>query len=303
MSTQSNAQIIFNQQMELMKEGKIGSTGRVITVTVEKEGQKVQEKVNEPEPIHTYKEWQRLGFQVEKGQKAIAIFTIWNFAENKKAEDEDEAPSLMKNGYYYMKKAAFFKLSQVKKAGEDNAAAAPEVEPEQVKKAARKSDAQKSFDAIVKNASKEKFAAFKCGSFEGITYATEGHQLMKTTDTIEAPALEAFEADQYKKLFAANDFSKMEKAAFTLTAKEIREAIKTAKNGRRNAKVVYTTGHGVTLNANYLLNAVVATGATEYKYTDHKSPVVFENDKTFYMVLPINTRNMPELEEGCHVIG
>ena len=110
---QTNAQIIFNESLELMNNGILGTTGRKITISYEKNGEQVKETVNEPEPIHTYAEWKRLGFQVNKGQKAIASFTIWNFAENKKDPEEEEQPSLMKNGHYYMKKASFFKLSQV----------------------------------------------------------------------------------------------------------------------------------------------------------------------------------------------
>lgn len=305
MSTMSNAQIIFNESVELMKAGVIGTTGRTVTITVEKEGQKVKETIQEPEPIHTYKTWQRLGYQVEKGQKAIAMFTIWNFAENKKADDEEEneAPSLMKNGHYYMKKAAFFKGSQVKKAGEDKPAVVPEKEPEpapEVKKApakAKKPEAQKAFDYIVKSATKAGLYHIKSGTLEGVTYATDGHQLMKTNEAIEAPAIDAYDADFYKKI----KVDPQNVAALDLSAKDIRAGIKEAKAGRRNAKVVYSTGYGVVLNANYLLNAVVATGATEYRFSDHKSPVVFENESTFYMVLPINCPN--ELEKGFHVIG
>ena len=305
MSTMSNAEIIFNESVELMKAGVIGTTGRTVTITVEKEGQKVKEVIQEPEPIHTYKTWQRLGYQVEKGQKAIAMFTIWNFAENKKADDEEEneAPSLMKNGHYYMKKAAFFKGSQVKKAGEDKPAAVPEKEPEpapEVKKApakATKPEAQKAFDYIVKSATKAGMYHIKSGTLEGVTYATDGHQLMKTNEAIEAPAIDAYDADFYKKI----KVDPQNVAALDLSAKDIRAGIKEAKAGRRNAKVVYSTGYGVVLNANYLLNAVVATGATEYRFSDHKSPVVFENESTFYMVLPINCPN--ELEKGFHVIG
>jgi len=319
--SQSNAQIIFNESLDLMKEGKIGSTGRKIKITYEKNGENITEIVNEPEPIHTFATWKALGFYVKKGEKAIASFTIWNYTTGKKgeaaAEEAEQPEGLMKSGYYYMKKASFFKTSQVERAGDPAKEAAPEVkteaqpEPEPVKgpepekqpeaKKAAKSDTQKAYDQIVKNAAKEKFTAYKSGSYEGITYATEGHQLMKTTEAIEAPELEAYEADFFKRF--NYDIKTTNAAYLNMSAKEIREGIKAAKAGKRNAKVVYSTGYGVTINANYLLNAVIATGANEYKFTDHKSPVVFANDNTFYMILPINTRNMPELEKGFHVIG
>lgn len=128
----NNAQIIFNESVELMKDGIIGTTGRQITIEYENEdGEKVKELINEPEPIHTYKEWQKAGFQVQKGQKAIAKFTIWMYADKKKKLTKEEADSIntvtinadgsqaqegdevKTSGYYYMKEAAFFKASQV----------------------------------------------------------------------------------------------------------------------------------------------------------------------------------------------
>lgn len=124
----NNSQIIFNESIELMNKGIIGTTGRQITIEYEKEGEKVKETINEPEPIHTYKEWQKLGLQVQKGEKAIAKFTIWMYTDKKSKlskEDADkinetaeginaqEGEEISNNGHYYMKEAAFFKLSQV----------------------------------------------------------------------------------------------------------------------------------------------------------------------------------------------
>lgn len=128
----NNAQIIFNESMELMNNGIIGTTGRQITIEYEKDGEKVKETVNEPEPIHTYAEWKKAGFQVQKGQKAIAKFTIWMWTEKKgkmTKEQADNINSIMVNadgspvakegdevktaGHYYMKEASFFKASQV----------------------------------------------------------------------------------------------------------------------------------------------------------------------------------------------
>ena len=124
----NNAQIIFNESIELMKNGIIGTTGRQITIEYEKDGEKVKETIPEPEEIHTYKEWQKLGLQVQKGEKAIAKFTIWMYTDKKSklsAEDAakineiaeginaQEGDEISENGHYYMKEAAFFKASQV----------------------------------------------------------------------------------------------------------------------------------------------------------------------------------------------
>ena len=127
----TNAQIIFNESIDLMKDGIIGTTGRKITVEYEKDGEKVKETIDEPEEIHTYQEWKNAGFQVQKGQKAIAKFTIWMYTDKKKNLSQEEADSInamvinadgskahegdevRTNGHYYMKQAAFFKASQV----------------------------------------------------------------------------------------------------------------------------------------------------------------------------------------------
>jgi hypothetical protein len=304
----SNAQIIFNESVELMKAGVIGTTGRTVTITVEKEGQKVKETINEPEPIHTYKTWQRLGYQVEKGQKAIAMFTIWNFAENKKADDEEEneAPSLMKNGHYYMKKAAFFKGSQVKKAGEDKPAAVPEKEPEpapEVKKAPAKTKTpctQKAFDYIVKNASRNAATRNMNGLFEGTCYACDGFQVMKTKNPVCDNDIMSHVAESLNKMIAfTKDYTKT--GSIGLTAKEIKAGIKEAKAGRRNAKVIYVTTEGIAINANFLYNAIMATGSSSYTYKDTKSPVHFQCPQTEYIVCPINCQK--ELAKGFHVIG
>ncbi len=88
----NNAQIIFNESIDLMKDGIIGTTGRKITVEYEKDGEMVKETIDEPEEIHTYKEWQKLGLQVQKGEKAIAKFTIWMYTDKKsKLSAEDAA--------------------------------------------------------------------------------------------------------------------------------------------------------------------------------------------------------------------
>ena len=125
----TNAQIIFNQSIKLMNDGIIGTTGRKITIQYEKEGEQVTEIVDEPEPIHTFQEWKNNGFMVKKGEKAIARFTIWNYAKGKTTklskEDADRINSIAEgidakegdettsSGHYYMKEACFFKASQV----------------------------------------------------------------------------------------------------------------------------------------------------------------------------------------------
>lgn len=111
----TNAQIIFNQSMELMKAGIIGTTGRSFTYE-DTDGNK--HTIEEPEPLHTFQKWKELGYIVKKGEHAKAAFTIWKAGKGKKeAEaaadaDGDNTPEGVK---MFMKKAFFFTFDQVEK--------------------------------------------------------------------------------------------------------------------------------------------------------------------------------------------
>lgn len=61
--------------------------------------------------IHTYAHWQSLGYQVKKGEKAVAKFPIWKYTKGKTKEmDEEEA---QRRGYCFMKNSAWFSDKQV----------------------------------------------------------------------------------------------------------------------------------------------------------------------------------------------
>lgn len=113
----TNAQIIFNQSIALMEQGIISGTGETM-IGVDSKGNPVSFEM--PEPIHTYKTWQSLGYQVRKGEKAIAKFAIWKFiggGKSEKAESEEDATETVTTGKkpMIMKVSAFFKASQVEK--------------------------------------------------------------------------------------------------------------------------------------------------------------------------------------------
>lgn len=123
----TNSQIIFNESIELMKKGIIGTTGRKIAVEYEKvnedgENEVVKEIIDEPEEIHTFADWKARGYFVQKGQKAKAKFMIWNYTnkaskrviEARKAagKNDEEAP----DPHYYMKEAYFFTKDQTSAA-------------------------------------------------------------------------------------------------------------------------------------------------------------------------------------------
>ena len=61
--------------------------------------------------IHTYAHWKSLGYQVKKGEKAIAKFPIWKYTKGKKTNmSEEEA---QEKGYCFMKNSAWFSDQQV----------------------------------------------------------------------------------------------------------------------------------------------------------------------------------------------
>lgn len=105
----TNAQIIMNQSIELMKAGIIGTTGRQFEATIiNGDGEEEKIVIDEPEEIHTYATWKKLGYQVQKGEKAIAKFTIWKHVVKKAKSEDEEDESKM-----FLKQASWFKASQV----------------------------------------------------------------------------------------------------------------------------------------------------------------------------------------------
>ena len=59
--------------------------------------------------IHTYTKWKNLGFQVCKGQKAVAKFPVWKYVSASKDKQGNEKKAKM-----FLKKSAFFSSKQVK---------------------------------------------------------------------------------------------------------------------------------------------------------------------------------------------
>ena len=104
----TNAMIILNEQMELMAQGKIGTTGRVIRI----EFADGEREIPEPEEIHTFAYWKECGYSVKNGEHAIAAFPIWKYTSKAAGASEEEA---QEKGYCFMKKAFWFKASQVEK--------------------------------------------------------------------------------------------------------------------------------------------------------------------------------------------
>lgn len=100
----TNAQIILNAAQELAEQGKIQYTGKTFEYTDAK-GDKIL--LRETEDIHTYATWKEIGYQVRKGQKAVAKLIIWKHT-TKFDEDSQRDESKM-----FMKRSSFFSRSQV----------------------------------------------------------------------------------------------------------------------------------------------------------------------------------------------
>lgn len=115
----TNREIITMEQERLVEEGILKYTGRVLKVELE-DG--TEATIKEIQPIHTYNAWKSLGYQVKKGEKAVAKFAIWKYSSKKKKNEEsgetEEVVDAM-HGYCFMKMSAFFTNEQVEKIEED----------------------------------------------------------------------------------------------------------------------------------------------------------------------------------------
>lgn len=101
----TNQMIILIESIKLMEEGILVSSGVAQTID--------GKLVDIPEQIHTYQAWKKLGFQVKRGEKAIAQFPVWKYSSKKiKDEATDEEKE---KGNCYLRTASFFKFSQVEK--------------------------------------------------------------------------------------------------------------------------------------------------------------------------------------------
>ena len=106
----TNEQIIFNNAVILMENGVMGTPGR--TLQFENEDGTIK-TVREPEPIHAFEEWKSRGYNVMRGQRAIAKFPIWRHQntgtrKNRKTGEEESTGEKK-----FLTDAFFFSLSQV----------------------------------------------------------------------------------------------------------------------------------------------------------------------------------------------
>lgn len=118
----TNAQIIAIEQVRLAQEGILKYTGRKLQVFNPLTQQ--EELIDEIQPIHTYAVWKSMGYQVKKGEKAIAKFPIWKFVTKvsknvANAVDETDTDHIDGTGKMFMKISAFFTDEQVEEIKEE----------------------------------------------------------------------------------------------------------------------------------------------------------------------------------------
>lgn len=108
----TNAMIILLESVKLMEQGIIKGSG-IKGLTPE------GKEIELPEAIHTYQTWKQLGFQVKKGEKAVAQFPVWKYIGGIKKQQEKEVGDDVdvevneNKGYCRMKVASFFTKEQV----------------------------------------------------------------------------------------------------------------------------------------------------------------------------------------------
>lgn len=103
----TNVQIIAIEQVQLLSEGILHLMDD-----------------GEIQPIHTYATWKSMGYQVKKGEKAVAKFPVWKWLTKKKqevdlADDADGETLSVFKGKCYMKVAAFFTDEQVERISKE----------------------------------------------------------------------------------------------------------------------------------------------------------------------------------------
>lgn len=104
-----NEQIIYEQAKALVESGVLKPTGRITTYLLI-DGTIAE--LEEMPPIHTFSAWKQLGYNVKKGEHAIAKFPIWKYMEGKNVTDEDGTEKA-ESGKMFMKMSAFFSAEQV----------------------------------------------------------------------------------------------------------------------------------------------------------------------------------------------
>ena len=142
----------------------------------------------------------------------------------------------------------------------------------------------------------------------GKTQITDGARLLRTE---EAGFYPETDRELYKTASWFEPIMYDGEIIETPTYKELREKRDEEKlkyrmkTGKRSCdkRVVYRFKNGYTLNIDYLMDGIKATGSTKFVYSGNRKPCLFksENQKTDYLLCPINNAT-GETTEGVYLI-
>lgn len=109
----TNEQIIENAKQELLAQGILKPTGRILTARLE-DGSEIQ--IPEAEEMHTFQAWKSRGYYVRKGEKAVTRLSIWKYITRKETIPmQDGTVQEQDASRMYLKDAFFFSQSQVER--------------------------------------------------------------------------------------------------------------------------------------------------------------------------------------------
>lgn len=160
------------------------------------------------------------------------------------------------------------------------------------------------FMAAIRNIQKsaEKLGISKeAGTFckDGTLYIHDSHRIVKSKyDFIGAGENpKGFDAERFFETFKSS--KKISSPSFEELAEMVKKTRREAGK-RKPTRVLYQFKNGLTVNADYLLDAMAITGSSEFYCSDNKSPLIFKSEDDFYEVV-VRPVNPSEKFQGCRI--
>lgn len=162
-----------------------------------------------------------------------------------------------------------------------------------------KATVKKCMKYIETNARRNEFAK-KCTTtweYEGIAYCTDSYQILRTLEEIDESKIhkqtdsmmntcEEFFDDKY--LGECEAYELPEAAKFESEIKNLKAKCKSKNRPLWQVRVGYSVAENILVNAEYLLNAMKATGENTTYCAGKYKPLMFLGEDTQYLLLPIN---------------
>lgn len=160
-------------------------------------------------------------------------------------------------------------------------------------KAAGTVNIQKAFMTVIKAAQKHNSrnltGAFKRGEH---TYACDGHRLIRTKKDVSLPQAVGADVDTYWRK-AESEIARHEEVDLP-DPSEFAVDVKTMKKeAGKGYRIIYTFENGLCVDAEYLLEAMKATGTDRLVMDEGatKKPMFFYGDDVDVMLLPVNSES------------